>query len=342
MDYSFLKDYKISESQTPTIFEIAHFPQRENVYSNVLAFFLSKKYESTYYYVLKNVLFKMLKKDDENIIRVVREESTTKKKRIDIYIETESELIVIENKINAKLYNDLEHYEDYANRYGSFNGKKVRLVILSKDEIHNAKYQCITYKQLVTEVTNQDIPINMNTVYDYLFMDFVKTIENHANGVDSMLDNDFYSLLLKNGIAINDLIKKYNEHMNYCNERANKTIDEMKSWDLKNEYVIGYWAEDDMKIAYLDLAKNTKNEVIFDIVHTPEYMNMNIRGKGNNDFIEKAFSGPLAKYKDDFDYIDKRFFYTQRVLYTDYYDGLAIIKNLIRDLDGYIYDELRT
>jgi len=128
----FLADYRIiaHPERERNFFDIAGFPHYENVFSNVLAFFLEKS--DLVLQVLLACIPGYEYQPGEKAIAVSREEFTDKYKRIDIVVTTSKRIIGIENKIGAGLYNDLDDYGVYLE--GVADGLPVLKIVLSKNK----------------------------------------------------------------------------------------------------------------------------------------------------------------------------------------------------------------
>lgn len=101
------------------LLEITADSHLENKHSNILAYLLDPKARHHHPEFGNAFLAFMRKKCNAlistNIISVVREKHTDQKRRIDIFIETDSDIIIIENKIDAyDLEEQMSHYIDWA------------------------------------------------------------------------------------------------------------------------------------------------------------------------------------------------------------------------------------
>lgn len=199
MDLTWLKDIidvlPDNSNYQKSFFDISGFPKWENVNSNLLAFYFDKEEEHDLKTLFIESLLMLLKKDtdinfDDNF-EVFREYRTNKGNFIDIVIksnpeENEEDLvsefsdesetdnqgadwaIIIENKIDAHLYNDLKDY------WASVDATHKIGVVLSKNESdlssYNKKgvyYHTISHKNLIDQV--------LKNLYNY----FNKANEKH-------------------------------------------------------------------------------------------------------------------------------------------------------------------
>ena len=129
------------QKSRPNVFSLSGFPDRETVSSNILSFFLDPKNEHGLGdLVLSSLLSEidaqandpgMFDGMDISSCTVSTEHTTAKGNRIDILIEFEDTAIVIENKVNATLYNPLD---DYQNDIRNAGYEKVLVVVLHQHD----------------------------------------------------------------------------------------------------------------------------------------------------------------------------------------------------------------
>ncbi len=247
-----LKNYEIrsvsQKEEVQTLLEIAGFPDWENVYSNILAFFLDTDNEHGFdNLMLRSLMSAYYKAEDKNQDELVnfmqerteeveREVYTEKGKRIDIVIKTGSFIIGIENKIKSKLYNDLDEYRKKL--IDDADGRKIIAIILSlkkiDKEIDKKGFVSIEYNDLLQELKrlNGDYINTSNPQYQYLLSDFI----NHANKFyrsdDMKLKKDeeeFLSLWKENKLKIDNIIKRAEGLENKLENKAEIYEQEMRS-----------------------------------------------------------------------------------------------------------------
>ena len=124
--------------ETPGTMNIAEIMNRhhlENQHSNILGFLLdsSEKHHHPEYgeEFLKIVKGKELQVKGSSIISIKREESTDEARRMDLFIETENDLIILENKINAEdQFRQISDYISFVeNNYS--NNKNILVIYLT-------------------------------------------------------------------------------------------------------------------------------------------------------------------------------------------------------------------
>lgn len=133
MDMPVVPDQK----SRPNVFSLSGFPDRETVSSNILAFFLDPKNGHGLGDLVLAALLseigmqandpKMFDEVDTSSCTVSTEHVTAEGNRIDILVEFEDTAIVIENKVNAKLYNPLDDYQNDMRKSGYANAPVVVL-----------------------------------------------------------------------------------------------------------------------------------------------------------------------------------------------------------------------
>lgn len=214
-----------------SLFDISGFPKWETVNSNLLAFYFDKEEEHNLKTLFIESLLMLLKKDadinfDDNF-EIFREYRTIKGNLIDVVIksnleeslvsepseETEPEqektdwAIIIENKIDAPLYNDLTDY------WNSVDAAQKIGVVLSKNEedvkLYNANgiyYHNITHKALVEQVLQNlhKYFCKANEKHLILLKEYIKNIENIYS--ETIMDEQ-YSIILNEFNEHKDAIK---------------------------------------------------------------------------------------------------------------------------------------
>ncbi len=129
MDNSLLKRFaeiknSLSEERE-TFFDICGYPHYENVVSNVLAFFFDPGKGHGLGTLCIEAIMQVLESKTYGIDgfwEVEREVRTEKGNYIDIVLRSDNTVIVIENKIYASVYNDLQDYIGFIQRTNK--GKK--------------------------------------------------------------------------------------------------------------------------------------------------------------------------------------------------------------------------
>jgi len=212
-----MKIYK-EKSNKQTIFEISGFPHWENVSSNVLAFFLNPTKEHKLNDLLIKSLFQSIDKKvtlgNLSNISVTRERSTINGGRLDILIISENFVIVIENKIYANLYNDLDDYSKTIEKVAEDNGiakEKIFKIVLSiKNEKPDNSFYNITYSTLFKNIRSNctNYIFNSDNKYFSFLFDFITTFEK-PNIMDD--NNELVEFFENNSEQIDKLMANYKE-----------------------------------------------------------------------------------------------------------------------------------
>lgn len=188
-DYAKLSDH--SGDREETYFEICSFPHYENVVSNVLAFFLDhENHHNLNGLVITSLLEAagILDFADDLQFSVDREVKTSAGTFIDILLANDTCSIVIENKIWAKVNNDLSSYLEHAeSQYEDRDGKVVG-ILLSMEEQNTDKgvYINVTYSKLLSRIRdNIGAYISHKLTHNFnLLVHLVDTLENLERGVE--------------------------------------------------------------------------------------------------------------------------------------------------------------
>ena len=256
----FLSNYNIrARKNKPTFLKIARFTRRENVWSNILCFYLDKNHHGMEGFLLE-CIGNCIGIELGKVVSVKREVRTGKRNRIDIFVETDKYCFYIENKVDARLYNPLDDYlghtinkADKKNYFGivlGFNLEKKQ-----KENIY-----CIEYSKLLENININKIEIYNK--YVAFFIDFIKNIKNVME--EKMASEDFYKVFLKNEDKIKDIQRQYKKLIDFRKKEVKflkKTLEEThskhftKKPDIQGNHTIK-----------LSIQKQNKEAITIDIV----------------------------------------------------------------------------
>lgn len=172
----------------PTFLEVSGYPHRENVYSNILAFFLDPQNgHGLSDLLLRSIMECIVPSEKLSNVEVEREVETGPG-RIDLVIMSDTHIIAIENKIHHHTNNN--PFSAYAKKIASMaEGRSIILILLGltaivDEKASEARFQPISYQQMFTKVQiNLDKHVlDTNNKYLILFFEFMKTIENLTRG----------------------------------------------------------------------------------------------------------------------------------------------------------------
>ncbi|GHV77767.1 hypothetical protein AGMMS49942_25880 [Spirochaetia bacterium] len=341
----FLKEYKAFKKieHNKNFFEISGFPHYENVFSNVLSYFLTNNLILKCLLDCINTKFNTL---DDAVCDVRREEYTDSGKRIDIVIETNDYIIGIENKINAPLYNDLDDYYNYLKKLSENLNKRPVCIILSKNKVLNISenWRNVVQKEFCNNIRNHYSELIGQLEYRYfLFLnEFVENIA-YLQGASEM-NNEFLKLakiddnaekienIISNGMDLrNELIQITNRIIGDLNDDENFT----KKCVYNNIGDIGYFCS----IAVLQncFISEKKFNFTFDIsvdINGFEISIFERNEKEDQDFWE-ILELIIHDFKNDFT-VEKRAFYNKNISLNDYETVITLAKKWLKNFDDYI------
>ncbi len=181
----------------PTTLEISGYPHLEDVYSNILAFFLDPGCEHGFGPIFLESLLSVAEYDKEEMaikdgeaVEVNREEITGTRKRIDLVISTDTLIVGIENKIYHHLHNDLEDYGQHLTKQAKANGHRRRIckillgLNLPNDDNELFGFKPITYQEYFGEILRRIGPTLIGSKDRYLkfVMEMIETVKHLKEG----------------------------------------------------------------------------------------------------------------------------------------------------------------
>lgn len=249
------------ETRQRSFISICGFPHYERVASNILAFFFDTTREHKFGNLFVKSLLETLQIKTDNISlnhKSITEQRTDTGRFIDILLVDSDSSIVIENKIFANLYNELNDYYEFskikinANTYG---------VVLSLNPIksENTEYRFTTYEELFKTIRcNLGFYIEKaNSKYLPFLFDFFDNIENLTR--KNSMDEKFITFVKVNGELIGKLENALNQfriELRTSVDLLNGALDRMlKDEKVIDKYELWHWKEksnDLYDIAVLD------------------------------------------------------------------------------------------
>lgn len=183
-----------SASQPPTLMEISGYPNWENVYSNILAFFLDSEAAHKVGILFVRSLIEIYNENSGYEIKlpnatdeVDREVFTKDRKRIDILIESSDLIVCVETKVWSPLHNDLDaYYKHCKKRMKSKDVREFVGIVLTPNavEVEHKRFRNITFRQLASKLR-----CNLGTYlylssgrYQFFLLDFIEQIEKFSEG----------------------------------------------------------------------------------------------------------------------------------------------------------------
>lgn len=210
-----LKSYFKEERET--FFDIAGYPHYENVISNVLAFFFDPAKGHGLGALCIEALMKVIEPETYGIDgfwEVEREVRTEKGNYIDIVLRSESSVIVIENKIYASVYNDLQDYIRFIQKTNK--GKKVYGIVLCLQPPNHEgfinEFKIVSYDEFfggVRQLLGNAIE-KADSRYLQLLTDLMTNVRKLKVG--TKMDSNFFKFVSENNKEIADLLGKIKDY----------------------------------------------------------------------------------------------------------------------------------
>ena len=217
------QEIHVNPERKPTFLEIAGKAQKEDVISNILAFFFDPKQPhklGTLFYSTFLQCLGVVNTIEEEIISVSREVTTAQGKRIDLLIETKQSLLVIENKVYHHLNNDLEEYAAHAHRLNK--KKKCHLGVLSLYgyELCKGGFTNVTYDKFIAalEANINILGLTIEQIYAPFLNDLFTTIRGLKT--QSMLDEKLRQFFISNQDVLDSLLKEKGRFDEEVNNKA--------------------------------------------------------------------------------------------------------------------------
>lgn len=229
-----LDDIPKHKERKKTIMDIAGIDHLETKWSSIYAYFFNPREKhglgTLFYDSLSEILQKKEpnKKIQMNDFSVKTEEPAREEdgstKFIDILLSDGEYAIIIENKVNASLYNPLQTYWDSIKIEDS---KKCGIVLSLYDlnaSKYNSNYLNITHEELIKQVQNNlhKHYLSADSKALMFLQDFIQNIYNQRNTMDKNILNFYYKG--DNHTKINNLAKIRNNIINVLSEQIEDDI----------------------------------------------------------------------------------------------------------------------
>lgn len=245
----FLKSLPKVSKVRRNFMEIAGFPKWETVNSNLLAFYLDKTAEHGFGDLFFKSLLQLIDQEGNDLYKsdyyVEREVYTTNGKFIDIVI-TSVEVdnndkhlwsIILENKIYADLYNDLEEYWTSVKAHNKLGVVLSVWKVKEQDKLTKLSekkmpYANITHKDLINKVQENMSSYFLSSDDRHLIFlqEYISNVKTFYPNNNRMKDMDkVFGMFIEKSSEIKNLIKKDAQLLEY----VSKTFDKLM---LKNSY----------------------------------------------------------------------------------------------------------
>ncbi|HBG70487.1 MAG: hypothetical protein A2W93_09530 [Bacteroidetes bacterium GWF2_43_63] len=199
-------DLKVLPEKATTLFDIAGFPHYETVLSNFYSFYLNPSGQhglgDLFISALSDIIERKAKGlsviENSKICYTEREVRTSNGKYIDIVINEPSEIsnevenaIIIENKVNAAVYNDLIEYYDSI----KVNKNKVGVVLSLRPEKNLPKqFISITHDEFTNQIeqSSGSYFLNADLKQTVILKDFIQNIKAMSQTIDLKEQYEFF------------------------------------------------------------------------------------------------------------------------------------------------------
>lgn len=275
---NFFKDiheFELKEipEQPITFLEIMGCENKEAMSSNILAFFLdSKEKHGLGDLCLRTLLsfYDPKYQEDAFFVKAVKTEVRTNNgNRIDLWIETEKELIIIENKLYHVANNPFKDYENHANRWIKKASKEKRIelnlvTILLGFENENKSFKFISHFNFLKNLKKEISSLRIENDYTLLLSQYIET----------MLKKDQSSEIYKMIKSSADFMRNHIEEIKKLEKIKENTCDYYKR-QLSN--VITMLEKEDLKIDWC----TPKSNEYMEYLGAYAYSKINKMSKGN-------------------------------------------------------------
>lgn len=290
-EFESLPDTLKSES----IFDIAGYPHYENVCSNILAFYLNPNNEHGLGNLLLSSLMKLAGGNESHQvnIQINREVSTHKGGRLDLVIETDNQIVGIENKIFHHLNNDLIDYSDSIDEWAKKNQLDVVKIILStREEQESSGFVCITYDKFWSKIRERlgNYASTSSQKWLLYLVDFMSSIEK-LNGENMEIDkNDEF--FIKNDERVNALLNDRNKFITKLNSKVRELFEKIEKPDsCEKQWIYA-------KSCLVHEFKLSDHSIVFDLYISPKGWELQLFGRNqkSQSHLSELFSiSPLSE-----------------------------------------------
>ena len=285
-----------------SIFDITGYPHYENVSSNILAFYLNPNNE----HGLGNLLYSSLmnlsggNESQPDNIQINREVSTQKGGSLDIVIETDTQIIGIENKIRHHLHNDLADYSATLDEWaGSNQLDAIKIILSTKKEQESSGFVCITYEKFWKKIGTRlgDYVSTSSQKWLLYLIDFMNTIENFRGGnIMELTEKDRF--FIKYDEKVNKFFNDRNEFMSKLHNRVGELKNLMAKEQQSECEKLWVYA----KSCLVHVFRLSDHLIEFDLYISPNGWELQLYGtnkKSQSYLSELLNTDPLQEYKPD-------------------------------------------
>ncbi|PZX10546.1 PD-(D/E)XK nuclease superfamily protein [Breznakibacter xylanolyticus] len=249
-----------------TFLGIAKQPHYEDVWSNIYAFYFDVNAEHGMRNLFIDALLSNIAKHDSQFefdfnFNIIREYSTENKGRIDLLLKSHKEAIIIENKVNHILNNDLNDY------WQSVESPSKIGIVLTLNRVLNVphpQFINITHLELMQSVMQQlgGYIIGSNPKFITFLTDFYQNIINLSTTMDTQNIKLFYNYNSEI-VKVVELQQNVKQHIKSEVKKAAELI------GLKN-YTLGGANEDRFSYYVSSRNNNLLYTILFEKLLSPE------------------------------------------------------------------------
>ena len=222
-----------------TYMEVARYPHRETVCSNILAYFLDPSETHGFGSLALKALLVVAGRESEDreitVHDVETEVLTPAGNRIDIVVKTDDHIVGIENKVFATAYNPFADYTEYLEKKASDSQTVLKILLSLGPQDAPEGWVLITYDDLFSET----LPRFANAASEAdlkqltIFLDFVTTIRNLTK--ESTVNQELLTLLKDREDAVERFIHEILGAKKTLREKVERLVGMMPPSD------IAYW-----------------------------------------------------------------------------------------------------
>jgi len=213
------------QQKRKTFFDVAGYRHYENVCSNILAFFFDTSEQHNMLDLFLRSLLSLIPKNTRLSTNAIEAEITTeyytnKGTYIDIKIESNDFIIILENKIDADVYNDLDSYIADIRENNPYSKQIVAVVLTLKDmlrkedniKIESSGFNHVTYTDFFNVIKENlgDYIEKADVEWVVYLRNFLRNMSNLKGDeiMQSVDYKDVINFLIENDDSIYELIEQ--------------------------------------------------------------------------------------------------------------------------------------
>ncbi|MFA6700856.1 MAG: PD-(D/E)XK nuclease family protein [Thiomicrospira sp.] len=222
----------VQQKPEKTIFSVGARGYYENPTTDLLAFFMNPQEEHGFDTLILGSFIESigLPLDNLGTLRKPRREVlTANQKRIDLVLETDSWVMVIENKIYHHQNNPFAEYENYAQT--SHPDKEAVFVVLSPEGKTPANWRAVSYENLINKINTRlgtYLTSNPCSKWVIFLKDFLLNLSQIT--VKTKMDNEAFEFIENNYLDVTNLFKLRNEYIETVQAQAVAQLKDLDGW----------------------------------------------------------------------------------------------------------------